>query len=113
VHLAWARQARDGHFFFATSSRAESLNERPLFFNLFSSFVGWISALTRIPLVWVYHALRLLFSALAMWWFYRPCAELTGDKRTRLLALHCCAFSGGAGWMLQPLFAGRVFIDRP
>jgi hypothetical protein len=113
VHLAWARQARDGQFFFKDPFTHESLtNQRPLFTNLFSAAMGWISALTRLPLVWVYHGLRLLFAALAMWWFYRLCSALTDDKRTRLLALLLVAFSGGAGW-LQPLLPGRVFIDRP
>ncbi len=113
VHLAWMRQARDGHFFFRNLFTTESLTsgERPLFNNLFCWLLGVLSALTRLPLVVVYHAARLLFAALALRWFYGLCALLTDDRRVRLTALCLAAFSTGAGWM-APAFPGRNFMDR-
>lgn len=113
VHLAWMRQARDGHFFFRDLFTTEGLasGERPLFNNLFCWLVGVLSALTHLPLVVVYHAARLLFAALALRWFYGLCALLTSDRRVRLAALCLAAFSSGAGWM-APAFPGRTFIDR-
>jgi hypothetical protein len=42
VHLAWARQARDGQFFFKDPFTHESLgNQRPLFTNVFSAASCW------------------------------------------------------------------------
>lgn len=114
VHLAWARQAAEGHFFFRDLFTTESLinGERPLFTNLFCYFIGVVSALTHLPAIWLYHLLRVIFAGLALWWFYNLCALLTSDKRTRALALVLVGFSGGAGW-LQALMPGRTFIDRP
>jgi hypothetical protein len=119
VHLAWARQARDGHFFFRDLFTTEGLvnGERPFFTNLFSWLLGLISS-TGLPLVMVYHAARLLGAALTLWWFYALCASLTTDRRVRFVALLLAAFGGGAGWLAPlfhqvPLLRDRVFIDRP
>jgi len=114
VHLSWARQAREGHFFLRDVMTTENLSgsEKPLFNNLFTSAIGVLSLITRLPLVVVYHLLRLIFSALALWWFWLLCRELTPDRRVRLTALALAAFGGGAGWLL-PLFPNRIFMDRP
>jgi hypothetical protein len=114
VHLSWARQAQEGHFFLRDLMTTENLSstEKPLFNNLFTSLIGVLSAITRLPLIFVYHGLRLIFSALALWWFWLLCRELTPDRRVRLTALALAAFGGGAGWLL-PLFPNRVLMDRP
>src|SRR5690606_22468336 len=75
--------------------------ERPLFTNLFTSLNGVLSRLTGAPLIVFYHALRLLFAALALLWFHALCAQLTEDRRTRLLAVALAAFSGGWGWLAR------------
>ena len=85
VHLAWARQAAQGRFFFRDLFTTESLAnaEQPLFTNLFCWLMGVLSALTQVPLIWIYHALRLLFAALALHWFYALCTVLTPARRIR------------------------------
>jgi hypothetical protein len=110
VHLAWARQAYEGQLFFRDLFTHESLQGKPLFTNAFSWLVG-ILGRTGIPLVVIYHVLRLLFSAVALWWFWQLCRELTTSPRLRVLALATVAFSAGAGW-LHPVWKSRVFIDR-
>ena len=101
VHLAWARQAMDGRFFFRDLFTTENLNgatpsgETPLFTNIFCWALGVIARITHLPLVVVYHALRLIFAFLALRWFFNLCALLTSDKRARFLALLFAAFSGG------------------
>ena len=118
VHLAWARQAAQGHFFLRDLFTTEGLSsgQAPLFTNLFCWFMGVVSRVLHVPLIGVYHALRLLFAALALAWFYALCSRLTEDKRLRFLAVVLAAFSAGAGWMqsiLPGLLGGRIFIDRP
>ena len=113
VHLSWARQAHDGAFFFRDLFTTESLQsgEKPLFTNLLCWAMGVLSRLTTLPLIWIYHAFRVVFSLLALWWFAALCAHLTSDKRVRFAAVALAAFGGGAGF-LAPLFPNRIFIDR-
>ncbi len=113
VHLSWARQAHDGAFFFRDLFTTESLSngERPLFTNLLCWAIGVLSRVTYLPLIVVYHAFRVVFAALALWWFAALCAHLTTDKRVRLTAVALAAFGGGAGF-LMPLLGNHVFIDR-
>lgn len=116
VHLMWARQAAEGHFLFADLFTTEHLatGEKPLFTNLFCWLVGVLSALTHLPLVLVYHALRVLFAALGLWWFYRLCARLSPDPRVRLIATVLAGFSSGAGWLREvlPFLASHTWIDQ-
>jgi hypothetical protein len=101
VHLAWARQAYEGHFFVRDLFTHETLTsgERPLFNNLLTFTIGVLSRLTQVPMILVYHGLRLIFAALTLFFFYTLCACLTDNCRIRLLALLLAAFSGGIGWM--------------
>ncbi len=113
VHLSWARQAHDGASFFRDLFTTESFSngEKPLFHNALSWVIGNVSRFTTIPLIFVYHAFRVVFSLLAIWWFAALCAHITTDKRVRLTAVSLAAFGGGASF-LGPLFPGRIFIDR-
>jgi hypothetical protein len=113
VHLSWARQASEGHFFFRDLFTTESLisGERALFFNLLAWLLGVLSALTKIPLVWMYHIFRIAFAALALLLFYALCAKLSKDVRVRIVALALAAFAGGAGF-LKPLLPSFNWMDR-
>lgn len=118
VHLSWMKQAAQGHFFFRDLFTTESLDtgQRPLFNNIFYFALGSLGGWTHIPLVWLYHAVRLLGAVLALSGFYRLCCLLTPDKRVRLVALLLVAFSSGSGWLksvLPNLLAGHIFIDLP
>jgi hypothetical protein len=112
VHLAWARQAHDGAFFFRDTFTHESLVANPLFTNLFSWLLGVLSRVSFLPLIFWYHALRLIFAVLGLQWFARLVAGWTPDSRTRILAVVLAAFSMGSG-MLKPLLPGIIFTDRP
>jgi hypothetical protein len=67
VHLAWARQARDGAWRFRDLFTHESLSTRPLFTNAYSLLLGWMARV--MPLIWAYHLLRLICAALMLWCF--------------------------------------------
>ena len=113
VHLAWERQAEQGHLTVKDLFSSESLqSDKSLFVNIYTLAVGTVSRITHIPLIWITHLFRLLFAALAMLWFYDLCRQLTSSRRTRYLALFFAAFSTGVGWLL-PLFPGHIFMDRP
>ena len=112
VHLAWARQAFEGNLTLRDMFTSESLApDKPLFINLYTSAIGFTARLTHIPIIWVSHLFRLLFTALAMMWFYDFCSQLTTSIRTRYVALLFAAFSTGIGW-LWPFFPNIIFMDR-
>jgi hypothetical protein len=114
VHLSWAKQAQQGNFFFRDLFTSENLSDgtRPLFTNLFCWLMGMLSHL--LPLIWVYHALRLVFAYLALRWFWQLCAQLSENPRVRLLAVAMAAFAGGFGWIqnIVPALGNQIFIDR-
>lgn len=114
VHLAWARQAAEGHFFFRDLFTNESLlsGERPLFTNLLCWLIGILSSLTIIPIIWFYHAFRVAFAALALLLFFALTTRLTADRRVRIVATALVAFAGGAGF-LTALLPGFNWMDRP
>ena len=117
VHLSWARQAAEGHFFFRDLFTSESLisGERPLFTNLLCWLIGVLSALTTIPIIWVYHLLRVFFAAATLALFHGLSTRLTPDRRIRIVALALVAFSGGGGFLaptLAPILNGRNWMDR-
>ncbi len=114
VHLAWARQAAEGHFFFRDLFTTESLisGERPLFTNLLCWLIGTLSTLTTIPTVWLYHAFRIVFAALTLLLFFALTTRLTADRRVRLISTALVAFAGGVGF-LSALLPGFNWMDRP
>lgn len=114
VHLAWAKQAAEGHFFFRDLFTTESLvsGERPLFTNLLCWLIGICSAITTIPIIWWYHAFRIVFAVLTIFLFFILTTKATADRRVRITATALAAFSGGAGF-LAPLLPNINWIDRP
>jgi len=113
VHLAWARQAYEGHFTLRDMFTSESLGtDNSLFINLYTTAIGISARLTHISIIWMAHLFRLIFAVLAMVWFYDFCSQLTTSVRTRYLALLFAAFSTGVGW-LWPLFPNILFMDKP
>ena len=110
VHLAWSRQAHDGAFFFRDLFTTESLDARPLFTNLFAWTIGFLSRVSTLPLIFWYHAARVVFAVLALQWFARLVAGWTTDSRIRILSVAFAAFSMGGGLFS---FLPFTFIDRP
>ena len=113
VHLAWARQAHDGAFFIRDLFTTEWLQngEKPWFFNVLTMLIGVVSRVTTLPLVIVYHVVRVLGAVACVWFFANLCAQLTNDKRVRALAVALVAFGSGIGF-LQNVFPNRTFIDN-
>jgi hypothetical protein len=119
VHLMWARQARDGAFFFRDFFTTEGLvsGERALFFNILPAIMGLLSRVTGLDVVFPYHVLRVALAGWALWQFHELALAVTNreDKwsRARILALFLLAFTTGAGVLASlPGFARFIFIDR-
>lgn len=117
VHLSWARQARDGHFFIRDLFTTENLsdNSRPLFFNALTFGIGLLSRITTLNVVICYHAVRVLCAILGLYALHALTKRWSDDWRVRISTVALAAFAGGAGWIgeLTPqVLASRVWIDR-
>lgn len=118
VHLMWARQARDGAFFFRDLFTTESLTsgQKPLFFNVLPALMGVLARLFGCDVVFPYHFARVALAAWALWQCHQLFVAATEGaqkwSRARVLALALLCFSTGAGFF-APLSPSRVWIDRP
>ena len=112
VHLAWARQAQEGHFFLRDLFTGETLDstQAPLFNNLFTWLMGTLARITGAPPILFYHVLRLVFAALCLKWLHALCAQFTTDRRIRLAGVALAAFAGGAGWLARFFPATQSFF---
>ena len=122
VHLTWARQARDGAFFSRDLFTTESLvsGERPLFFNVFTIFIGILWRLTGLEGAFWYHILRVAAAAIALWQLHQLARTVTQNRpaleNARLSTLGLAAFTFGLGFvatMLPALLKIVNFLDRP
>src|SRR5262249_25808024 len=97
VYLSWMRQAADGHLFqrnlFTTASQSGHQ------INLFFLLLGNISRLTHLPVIFTFHASRIILGIgflRAVWWLLEM---WLADPRARRLAYLAVSFSAGLGWM--------------
>jgi hypothetical protein len=70
--------------------------------------LGWICALTGLPVVWMWHLSRLVFGFLLLWSAYVFISYFVEDIRQRLVAFLLVCFSAGFGWAV--LLTGRFSI---
>ena len=119
VHLMWARQARDGGFFFRDLFTTESLisGEKPLFWNILPALMGILARLFGADVAFSYHFLRVALAGWALWQFHQLALVFTGNEakwsRARILALFLLAFTTGSGFLASfSGFSRFFFIDR-
>lgn len=100
VYLSWMRQAADG------SLRALNLfttdSQKGMLLNPFYLVLGWITRLTHLPLIAVYHLARLACGAgllIIVWEFL---TTTVANPFARRLALLCVCFASGVGWIPFP-----------
>lgn len=102
VHLAWMRQAAEGHWLF--TDRFTSEPQQPQFVHLLFLLLGKIAGLfggSYTALIWTYHLARVLFGWVLLVLVYVLAAYLYEDRHTRELAAWSVALSSGAGWFLN------------
>src|SRR3954464_9777812 len=87
VHLTWAKQAEGGRFLFPNLYSADNVGKPATFSNVVLYGIGVTARVARVPLILVYHAYRLAFTAFAVLMFHRLTKLVTGDGRVRVLAV--------------------------
>lgn len=109
VYLAWMRQAADGSFFQRNLFTTEPQKGQQ--FNLFFLALGNLARLTHLPLLFVYHAARIVLGIAllrAVWWLLEL---LLPNARVRRAAYLLVCFSAGLGWL--PGFWRDSGIESP
>ncbi|HXG23998.1 MAG TPA: hypothetical protein VNJ09_05530, partial [Chthonomonadales bacterium] len=87
VYLAWMRQAADGSFF--QRNLFTTRPQKGQQFNLFFLALGNLARLTHLPLLFVYHAARIVLGIAflrAVWWLLE--LLLTEARARRVAFLH-------------------------
>ncbi len=70
--------------------------------------LGWICALTGLPVIWMWHLSRLILGFLLLLSAYSFIACFVEDAGQRLVSYLLVCFGGGFGWLV--LLAGRFSI---
>lgn len=117
VHLAWARQAQDGHLFVRDLFTTEGLvsGEKPLFLNLLPALWGLL-AHTGIPIIFWFHLTRVAAGVLALWEFHRLAKVVLPGARDRVIALWLVALTTGSSFLaviVPALNQKFTLIDHP
>jgi hypothetical protein len=97
VYLGWMREAERGHAFFFDPLTTEP--QRAQFFQVFFLVLGAVARVTHAPLIWVYHAARVIAGMLLLVGVYGLAAQMLDSRLARRLAWALVAFSSGFGWI--------------
>lgn len=98
VYLSWIRQASEGRVFLANQYTTHP--QAPHFFNLFLLVAGWLSRLTTLAPIYIFHALRFLGGIFALTALYWLVSLLTQDRWIRCASLGLAALGSGLGWIV-------------
>lgn len=98
VYLSWMRQSADGHFFIRNLFTTEP--QPALQFNMLFLVMGWLAALTRLPLALVFHVFRLGLGVVLIWAIWRLSKLFIEDANTRRLLIPLVGLSSGIGWLI-------------
>jgi len=114
VHLAWARQAQEGHFVFTTEGL--SSGQHPLFTNALPLLMGLLARFTGLGVIFWYHVIRVAGAFWALWEFRLLSRAVLKDAASRVLALALVAFTSGGSTLalLFPVLKDHfLFVDHP
>lgn len=109
VYLSWMRQAADGHLFIRNLFTNEP--QAAMQFNLLFLAMGWFAALTRLPLIAVFHLSRIVLGIaliLGIWQFSKLFLD---DPKQRRLLVPLVGLSAGIGWMIPGAKAPTGSVD--
>jgi hypothetical protein len=96
-YLAKMRQGWAGGWMFHLTYTPEPHQGASIF--LFYLGLGHVARLTAVPLIFIYHAARVLAGLALLLAVYAFVGRLTSDGRERRLAFWLVGFSAGLGWL--------------
>jgi hypothetical protein len=105
-YLAKIRQGAEGKLLYHIPFTSE--DHEGAFVGGFFLAVGWICALTGLPVLWMWHLSRVVFGFLLLLSSYVFIAFFLEDKAQRLVCYLLICFSAGFGWIV--LLTGRFAI---
>jgi len=105
-YLAKMRQGAEGKLVYHIPFTSE--DHDGAFVGGFFLALGWASALTGLPVMWMWHLSRVVFGFLLLLSSYLFIAFFLEDKAQRLVAYLLTCFSAGFGWLV--LLTGRFTI---
>ena len=98
VYLSWMRQAADGGFFIRNLYTTEP--QLAIQFNLLFLIMGWFAAITRLPLIWVFHIFRAGLGICLIWAIWRFAKLFMDDPNERRILIPLVGLSAGVGWLI-------------
>ena len=105
-YLAKMRQGAQGNLLYRIPFTSE--DHDGAFVGGFFLALGWVCALTGLPVMWVWHLSRAVFGFLLLLSAYTFIAFFVEDTRQRLVAYLLVCVSAGFGWVI--LLTGRFSI---
>ncbi|MCJ7621833.1 MAG: hypothetical protein MUP64_16640, partial [Anaerolineae bacterium] len=105
-YLAKMRQGAEGRLLYQIPFTSE--DHDGVFVGGFFLALGWVCAVTRLPVMWVWHLSRVVSGFLLLVSAYVFIAFFLEDRRRRLVAYLLVCFSSGFGWVV--LLTGRFSI---
>jgi len=113
VYLSWMRQAADGRFFAGNLFTKDSHPARQ--FNVLFLAMGWLAAITRLPLIVVFHLFRVVLGIALILCIWRFSKLFLDDARERLLLVPLVGLSAGIGWLIPgaKMPTGSVDVWQP
>ncbi len=105
-YLAKMQQGAEGNLLYQIPFTSE--DHQGAFVGGFFLALGWVCAVTRLPVLWMWHLSRIAFGLLLLVSSYVFIAFFVKDKTQRLVAYLLVCFSAGFGWLV--LLTGRFTI---
>jgi hypothetical protein len=105
-YLAKMVQGAEGNLLYQIPFTSE--DHQGAFVGGFFLALGWLSALTGLPVIWMWHLSRIVFGILLLLTSYLFIALFIEDRARRMVAYLLVCFSSGFGWVA--LLAGRFSI---
>jgi len=113
VYLSWMRQAADGRFFIRNLFTNNPQPARQ--FNLLFLAMGWFAAITRLPLIIVFHLFRVALGIALILCIWRFSKLFLNDSNQRKLLVPLVGVSAGIGWLIPSAVmpTGSVDVWQP
>ncbi|MBN2566866.1 hypothetical protein JXB02_02145 [Candidatus Woesearchaeota archaeon] len=110
-HLNLMLQAKDGYLLQRNGFTSEAMSR--LFFNPYVLVIGWLSAISSVPIIAFYHLFRIVFGGGFLAMLYLFIAYLVPNKHERLTAFLIASAGAGFGFFFEVvrITTGFMFVS--